>query len=77
MENLKAYKIIRGSTDGTFQPGDIIWKSLNGDINSAYDRGWITPSEVDHKTLDFEVEEADDYEVIKIGGSEICIPINQ
>ena len=77
MEKLKAYRITKGSTDGTFQVGNVIWKSLNGDINSVYGKGWITPSEVDHKTLDFECEEAEDFKVIKIGSSEICKPINR
>ena len=77
MEKLKAYRIIKGSTDGTFQIGEIIWKSPNGDINSVQGKGWIVPSEVDSRTLDFECEEAEDYKVIRIGGSEICKPIER
>ena len=80
VEKLKAYRITKGSTDGTFQPGEIIWKSLNGDINSVQWNGWITPSDVDQNklnTLDFEVEEATNYEVIKIGGYEICKQIER
>ena len=76
MEKLKAYRITKGSTDGTFQPGKIIWKSLNGDINSVQGKGWITPSEVDQNTLDFEVEEATNYAVIKVDGYEFCQQIN-
>lgn len=72
MINLKAYRIINGSSDGTFEKGEVIWKSENGDINSIQANGCITPSEVDSETLDFEYEEASDYEVIKAVGLEIC-----
>ena len=67
MKILKAYKVVKNSTDGTFQIGEIIWKSHNGDINSLQERGWIEPSEVGKTTLD--------YEVIQANGSEICKPI--
>lgn len=72
MEILKPYKITKESSDGTFLVGDIIWQSENGDINSMQGKGWITPSEVEQDTLDFEYEDADNYEVISTGRSEIC-----
>lgn len=72
LEILKAYRITKGSSDGTFIPGDIIWLSENGDINSVQAAGSIDSNEVDKVALDFEVEDATDYEVIKTNRSEIC-----
>lgn len=34
--------------------------------------GWITPSEVEAETLDFEAENADDFEIVIIGKQETC-----
>lgn len=69
---LKPYCITKGSSDGTFIPGEIVWLSENGDINSVQAAGSIDPNEVDKAALDFEVEDAPDYEVIKINRSEVC-----
>lgn len=72
MDKLKPYRVIKESSDRTFIFGDIIWVSQNGDINNMNANGWITPSEVDDNTLDFEVKNADDFEVLIIGKQEIC-----
>lgn len=72
MQRLRPYRIIKGSSDGTFISGEIIWTSKNGDINSVQAAGSIDPNEVDKAALDFEVEDAPDYEVIKINRSEVC-----
>lgn len=48
--------------------------SPNGHINSIQGKGWIDPTDSDfdnEKTLDFDAEEAMDYEVISERG-EIC-----
>lgn len=72
LEILKAYRITKGSSDGTFIPCEIIWLSENGDINSVQAAGCIDTHEVDEKTLDFEAESTSDFEVVKTHGSEIC-----
>lgn len=72
LEVLKSYRVIKDSSDRTFISGDIIWLSENGDINSVQAAGCIDPYEVGRNTLDFEVEAAPDFEVIKTNGSEIC-----
>lgn len=74
MQRLKPYRIIKGSSDGTFISGEIIWTSKNVDINSVQAAGAIDQNEVDIATLDFEVENASDFEVIKTDRSEICRP---
>ena len=56
MENLKLYTVIKSSTDGTFQMGDFIWLSENGDLNSAKAGGWLSKDEWDaDDTNDFAV----------------------
>lgn len=35
MEKLKLYTVIKPSSDSSFQTGDIIWLSENGDLNNA------------------------------------------
>ena len=63
LEVLKSYRVIKDSSDRTF---------ISGDINSVQAAGCIDPYEVGRNTLDFEVEAAPDFEVIKTNGSEIC-----
>lgn len=72
LETLKPYRVTKSSSDRTFVSGDIIWMSENGDINSIQAAGFIDPHEVDEKTLDFEIELASDFEVVKTNSSEIC-----
>lgn len=57
MDKLKLYTVVKPSTDGSIQIGDIIWLSNNGDLNSTRDKGWLSKEEwnVDG-TNDFEVE---------------------
>lgn len=61
---LKPYCITKGSSDGTFIPGEIVWLSENGDINSVQAAGSMDPNEVGKAALDFEV--------IKTNRSEVC-----
>ena len=58
MDKLKAYTVIKSSTDKTIEVGDIIWLSANGDLNSIKGQGWLSEKEwnVDG-TNDFEVKE--------------------
>lgn len=70
MKALTPYIVTQGSTDGTFQRGDIIWKSENGDINSLKGRGWIHPDECDPETMDFTFEETAEYKVMRVSGHE-------
>lgn len=72
LDVLKPYCVIKSSSDNTFVSGDIIWMSENGDINCVQAAGCIDPHEVGRNTLDFEVEAAPDFEVVKTNGSEIC-----
>jgi len=58
MEKLRLYTVIKASTDGTFEVGDIIWLSNNDDLNSVRGKGWLTKEEWNVLgTNDFEVEE--------------------
>lgn len=72
LQPLVAYEITKGSSDRTFSVGDIIWISENGDINNVKAGGWITPSECQKESLDFECVEAPDYETFKVGNIETC-----
>lgn len=72
LQPLIAYEITKGSSDRTFSVGDIIWMSENGDINNVKAGGWITPSECQKESLDFECVEAPDYETFKVGNIETC-----
>lgn len=58
MEKLKLYTITKSNTDGSFEVGDIIWLSENGDLNSVQGKGWLSKEEWDvPNTNDFEVTE--------------------
>ena len=72
LEKLKPYRIVNGSNDGTFIPGEIIWISDGGEVNSVHGGGFIYPEEGDPETWDFEAELADDWEVISVNGNEFC-----
>lgn len=72
LQPMTPYRITKESSDHTFSVDDVIWISENGDINSIHGSGWITPSEYQKESLDFECVEAPDYEVLKYGNSEVC-----
>lgn len=65
MKNLKShivYVVTKSSTDNSIVKGDIVWLSVNGDLNLAQERCWLTKAEWDVSgTNDFEVEECRDY----------------
>ena len=71
MEKLKLYTVTKPSSDGTFQAGDIIWLSENGDLNDAKAKGWLSKDEWDvDGTNDFEVEECTTHYLDITNGSE-------
>lgn len=71
MEKLKLYKVTKASSDGTFNIGDIIWLSQNGDLNNCNGGGWLSEEEWKHpKTCDFEVEPSKEYYLEIRNGSE-------
>ena len=74
MEKLKLYTVIKPSSDETFQSGDMIWLSDNGDLNNAKAGGWLSENEwnVDG-TNDFEVEECKTHRLLVIGGEEMVV----
>ncbi|MCM1235674.1 MAG: hypothetical protein NC489_36730 [Ruminococcus flavefaciens] len=58
MEKLKLYVVTKSSTDGSFEVGDMVWLSENGDLNSVRGQGWISKDEWDVPGInDFGVEE--------------------
>ena len=74
MENLKLYTVTKPSTDGTFQMGDIIWLSENGDLNNAKAGGWLSKDEWDVDDInDFAVEECKTHRLLVVGGEEMVI----
>lgn len=62
MEKLKVYRITENSSDNSFQTGDLIWLSENGDLNNATAGGWLSGEEWDIPgTNDFEYELSKEY----------------
>lgn len=81
MKPLIPYRVVKDSSDGTFIKGDVLWKSENGDINSATGIGSLPFSEQDDTSNDFECVNASDWKVTKVdNGShyyEICEKIKR
>ena len=74
MEKLKLYTVTKSSSDGTFQAGDIIWLSDNGDLNDAKAKGWLSKEEWDvGGTNDFEVEECKTHRLLVLDGHEMVV----
>ena len=72
MDKLKAYTVIKPSTDKTIEVGDIIWLSANGDLNSIKGQGWLFEEEWNiDGTNDFEVCQCTTHYLDIINGSEI------
>lgn len=60
MDKLKLYVVTKSSTDKTFNNGDLIWLSENGDLNNAMAGGWLSEEEWNvNKTNDFECKISD------------------
>lgn len=73
MEKLKLYTVIKSSSDGTIEVGDIIWLSNNGDLNSVKGQGWLSKDEWDISgTNDFNMEECKTHYLDVTNGSE-CV----
>ena len=71
MDKLKAYTVIKSSTDKTIEVRDIIWLSANGDLNSIKGQGWLSEEEWNIEgTNDFEVEECRTHYLDITNGSE-------
>lgn len=69
MKPLVAYKVIKSSTDMTFQKNELIWLSKNGMMNGC--DGFLMEEEWNNEGAnDFEVEESEDYCVLAWNGSE-------
>ena len=74
MEKQKLYTVIKPSSDGTLQVGDIIWLSENGDLNNAKAGGWLSKDEWDVDDInDFAVEECKTYRLLVISGEEMVV----
>ena len=74
MEKLKLYTVIKPSSDETLQVGDIIWLSVNGDLNNVKAGGWLSKDEWDvDGTNDFAVEECKTHRLLIISGEEMVI----
>lgn len=74
MEKLRLYVVTKGSSDGTFKAGDVIWLSQNGDLNNCNEGGWLSEEEWKHsKTCDFEVEPSKEYYLeVRNGSERVC-----
>ena len=71
MDKLKAYTVIKSSTDKTIEFGDIVWLSANGDLNSIKGQGWLSEEEWNIEgTNDCEVEECRTHYLDITNGSE-------
>ena len=74
MDKLKLYTVAKSSTDGTFQMGDFIWLSENGDLNNAKAGGWLSKDEWDaDDTNDFAVEECKTHRLLVVSGEEMVV----
>lgn len=71
MKKLELYVVTKASTDGTFEVGDIIWLSNNGDLNSVMGKGWLSQEEWNVPNInDFEVIECKTHYLDVIRGVE-------
>ena len=74
MEKLKLYTVTKPSSDETLQVGDIIWLSVNGDLNNAKAKGWLSKDEWDVAgTNDFAVEECKTHRLLIVSGEEMIV----
>ena len=74
MDKLKLYTVTKSSTDGTFQMGDFIWLSENGDLNDAKAKGWLSKDEWDVAgTNDFEAEECTTHHLLVLDRHEMVL----
>ena len=64
MEKNVVYKVMKSSTDTTFEEGDIVWRCEDGIIMRANRTGWNDPKECPAESLDFCFEEDNRYKVI-------------
>lgn len=71
MEKLKLYIVTKSSSDKTFQSGDLIWLSDNGDLNNAMAAGCLSKDEWDVPgTNDFMYEQSNTHYLEVVGGKE-------
>lgn len=69
------YRVTRGSTDGHFQQGDLLWVSENGEVHNITSGLWMECLDDED---DFEAEHDDRYEVVHVRDidSEVIRPKN-
>lgn len=77
LKKLTPYRVMTGSTDETFVPGDIIWISSRGDIHCLQTRGFIYLVQADENTLDFDVIPEKEFNIITDGDTEFCVKIDK
>lgn len=72
MEKLKLYIVTKSGSDKTFKSGDLIWLSVNGNLNNAMAAGWLSKEEWDVPgTNDFAYEQAKTHYLDVTGGAEV------
>ena len=76
---LIVYRIVKNSSDRTFEVGDLIWKTKNGDIMCPNKGGWIEKEEFQsHQEMsDFEAEVDKEHFVFSTGKQERMMSIQE
>lgn len=76
---LVVYRIVKNSSDRTFEVGDLIWKTKNGDIMCLNKGGWIEKEEFQsHQEMsDFEAEVDKEHFVFSTGKQERMMSIQE
>lgn len=60
MEKMRLYEVTKGSSDGTFQEGNLIWMSDNEDINNVRAGGFLSKEDWNQEGInDFECQLVD------------------
>ena len=76
---LIVYRIVKNSSDRTFEVGDLIWETKNGDIMCPNKGGWIEKEEFQsHQEMsDFEAEVDKEHFVFSTGKQERMMSIQE
>lgn len=77
MEKMRLYEVTKGSSDGTFQKGDLIWMSDNEDINNVRAGGFLSKEDWNQERInDFECQLVDNlsaFSLVKVGDNECVV----
>lgn len=77
MEKMRLYEVTKGSSDGTFQEGDLIWMSDNEDINNVRAGGFLSKEDWNQEGInDFECQLVDNlsaFSLVKVGDNECVV----